>query len=126
MISFEVKFQVYNSPCVKVPTIKRYNDNFWCSLNIKNELIMCNVIYLGNDENMLQNKWYDGIVELPYGEEFTPYCLGTKSKYNSSLCINMNYNLQVGGEKVGDVILIKVKEIVRGSFNIKHHPDGSI
>ena len=111
MITFYSKFQVFDSLKVHVPKVIQHNENFWCSFNTKKQLIMCNVIYLGEDETMKQYTWYDGIIHLPDGEKFPPYCV----EHNQELCepihLHEVYSLNVGSETVGLCELLKVFEI---------------
>lgn len=126
MIRFKAKFQVYGSLHVGIPKTKHYNENFWCSFNTKRQLIMCNVIYLGEDETMLSHKWYNGIIELPYGEKFSPFSERLNQDFSELINMNEPYNLNVGGEIVGDCELLEVMEIIKDDFAVKHHKDGTI
>jgi len=125
MIRFKAKFQVFDSPKVGVPKIKGYNENFWCSFNTKKQLIMCSIIYLGKDENMQQYKWYDGIVELPYGEKFPPYCIESNPELSEPIVLLERYDLNAGGEIVGMCELLDIIEIVRDDFNIRKDENGN-
>lgn len=87
---------------------------------------MCSVIYLGEDENMQQHKWYDGIIELPYGEKFPPHCVKFDSELSEPINLHEDYHLNSGPEIVGDCKLLEVIEIVRDQFDVKHHADGTI
>lgn len=118
MIRFKTKFEVYDSPRVKIPREKHYNENFWCSFNTKRQLIMCSIIYLGEDESMRQKKCYDGIVELPYGEKFPPYCINFDPELSEQIDLDEYYYLNVGGEMIGVCKLLEVIEIVRDKFDI--------
>ncbi|MGI6162260.1 MAG: hypothetical protein ACOYJD_09640, partial [Christensenellales bacterium] len=69
MIRFRATFETFDGPRIRVPTKKRYNEHFWCSFNTGKQLIMCSVKYLGKDEYMKTHVWYDGIIQLPYGED---------------------------------------------------------
>ncbi len=126
MIRFKANFKVYDSPCVGVPKVKPFGDNFWCSFNTKKQLIMCNVVYLGEDSNMQQHKWYSGIIELPYGEKFSPYCQGENWGFTESINIAEKYCLNAGGETIGECELLDIIEIKANDFDVKHHPDGTI
>ena len=126
MIRFKARYKVYDGPRIGVPKIKHYNENFWCSFNTRKQLIMCSVIYLGEDENMLQHKWYDGVIELPYGEQFPPYCKKNDPELKESINLNELYHLNCADEIVGDCELLEVSEIVWDNYDIRHHPDGTI
>lgn len=122
MIRFQATFEAFDGPRIRVPREKKYNENYWCSFNTEKQLIMCNVIYLGKDDYMQMHVWYDGIIELPYGEDFPPY----GSKHIESIELMKLYHLNYADEIVGSCILHKIIEIIRGDFSIKKNPDGTI
>lgn len=118
MIKFKSKFQIYDSANVSIPRVKGYKGNFWCSFNTKMQLIMCSIIYMGKDKNMQQNKWYDGIVELPYGEKFLPYCNKSICEFSEPINLYEQYYLNVGSEIVGQCELLEIIEIINDDFAI--------
>ena len=126
MIKFYSLFQVFDSENVNIPKGIRFGNNFWCSFNTKRHLIMCNIIYLGTDKIMQNAKWYEGRIELPYGEIFPPYCLKIRHGYKEPILLHKNYDLQCGSEKIGECNFLKIKKIIYDDFSITHHKDGSI
>jgi hypothetical protein len=121
MIKFKANFEVYNGEHTGIPKKKRHGENFWCSFNTSKQLIMCNVIYLGDDEFMLQHKIYSGIVELPYGEKFHPW----DDEFPETIDIGNHYFLNCAADIVGECELIENLEIINDDFAITKDVDGN-
>ena len=121
MIRYKAKFMVHDGENVRIPREKRHNENFWCSFNTQKQLIMCSIIYLGEDEIMQQHKWYEGIIELPYGEKFPPY--GQEFEE----CINLaeNYYINCADNIVGECKLEEVIEVISDKFDIRKDDRGN-
>jgi hypothetical protein len=126
VIRFNAEFKVSSCTRVGIPKNKKRGENFWCSFNTGQQLIMCNVVYMGTDDMMQENVLYPCIIELPYGEKFPPYCIQINPELCEPINLDENYNLNVGGETIGASRLLDVIEIVRDDFDIKHHADGTI
>ena len=92
MIRYDAKFIVFDSLHVRVPGGLHQYEKFWCSLNTKMNLIMCRVAYFGDDLMMLQNRWYKGVIELPYGEKFMPVSK-TSDEFQEPILLNTIYEL---------------------------------
>jgi len=82
---------------------------------------MCSIIYLGEDEIMKQSTWYEGIVELPYGEKFPPY----GQKFEERINLNQIYHLNNADDIVGDCELYEVTEIINNDFDIRKDDQGN-
>ena len=122
MIRFFGKFKI---DWIGYPKNKEYGKNFWCSFNTKKQLIMCSVIYMGKDKYMKQSEWYKGIIELPYGEKFPPYCQEITKGLEEEIFLNQYYDLNVGGTIVGKCKLEMIKEIIYDDFDIRKDENGN-
>lgn len=107
----------------KLPKDKIFKTNFWCSFFTGKQRIMCSIIYLGQDIYMMADKWYDGIVELPYGDKFLPY--GNTFEKDEKIMINKDYQLYCGGTLVGYCNLKSIIEIKYNKFDIKKDEQGN-
>lgn len=121
MVRYIGKFQVLEPKEGSIlPRKVMRGENFWCSFNTKKQLIMCSIVYMGEDESMLKGKDYDCIIELPYGEVFPP--LG--NEYKEPIELNAVYLLQCADRVIGSCVLLSKKEVVYGSYDIRKGPEG--
>jgi len=121
MIRFKAKFKMYDGNGVPKP--RKYGVGSWCSLNTTKQLIACNIIYLGDDEYMQQCKWYDGIIELLYGEMFPPYADEITKELSEPIELNTIYFLHVGQYIIGECELLEVIQIIKNNKDIASNED---
>lgn len=124
MIRFKAKIKVYDGEKIKLPQKKKRNEWFWCSFNTTKQLIACNIIYLGDDEYMQQSKWYDGIIELLYGEMFPPYTDEIIKELSEPIKLNTKYSLNGGSDIIGECELLEVIQIIKNNKDIASNEDG--
>lgn len=120
MIRFKMVFMVYDGINVHISPKIKINLNFWGSFLVESQLIMCNIIYLGNDVFMKQNTWYPGIIELPYGEKFYNDNLS-----KSELLLETQYYLHCADNNIGLCILKDLIDLRKGIFDIKKDEYGN-
>lgn len=124
MIRFKCKFKIYNIK-ITLSCIK-YGEKFSSSFDTTKQSIASTVIYLGEDELMQENKWYDGIIELLYGEKFPPYAIELIRELSEPINLNQNYSLNCGQFKSGECELLESIEIIRDNSKIKSDDNGFI
>jgi hypothetical protein len=97
---------------------------FWCHLCVDDEMVidLCRLTYLGDDHFMQQSTWYEGMVELPYGEKFPP--IG--NEYESPLLLDKEYLFQYGNDIVGKCVLNSIIEVIKDDFDIRPDENGRI
>ncbi len=120
IIRFSASFLILRD---KTPEKKEYNTNFWCSFFTGKQRIMCSVIYLGDDLFMLPDVWYNGIIELPYGDRFPPY--GDAFQKDEEIVLNKEYQLHCGGSLVGYCVLNTVMDVRYNNFDIRKDEEGN-
>lgn len=128
MIRFRARIRIIESPKYGMPRGIRYNDQFWCSFNTGNkgtDLIMCSIIYLDNDEVMQQSKWYDGVVELPYGDKYPPHCKEFNKDYKEAIDLGLTYHLNYADDIIGSCRFTEVLDLIHNDFDIKRDKNGS-
>jgi hypothetical protein len=101
-----------------VPKPRKYGQGSWCSFDTTKQLIACNIIYLGEDEYMEQHKWYDGIIELLYGEMFPPYTENIIKELSESIGLDKKYLLHAGQYIIGECELLEVIQIIKDNRDI--------
>ena len=96
MLDFNCKFYVLNDAKYGFPSGISHNMRFRLCLNTGYRMIDCEICYLGADLVMQPDKWYDGLVYLPYGEAFRPF----GEKFQESI-LPGEYELFYASECVG-------------------------
>lgn len=105
MIYLNCEFYLTNGKHCKVPRAITHGTQIRVSLHTPLRPMDCGITYLGTDETLKPDKWYNGVVYLIYGEAFPPF----GNKFEETI-LPGEFELYCGGDLVGGIRTISFKE----------------
>ena len=106
-ITFKAQFEVFHGVRVEPPKNLKYNEFFECEFSTGARPLECKITYLGKNEIMKENTWYDCeimIIDIGYHSPFNPDPSSSREKME----FEKEYWLHSGVDIIGKCKLLSI------------------
>lgn len=124
MIRFNAKFYLCLGEKRKEPILMKKYQTFTGLFKLTKQRLQCVILFTSEDSYILDNVWYNCIIELPYAEKFPPYTIENAWPGSEPISVNKRYYLDGVKEPIGECELLSLYEIIWDNQKIAVDLDG--